>query len=273
MGVNSSDRYQAGWVSHAPPSLAGRLPPSSAEQPARPITESRCRRAWVLAAVGLFALQTPAVARDLDEIPFWRANEGWWVSENTYFAPSLDYNVRNYSSLVRIEVDARRVVETEYKFWPPGRMAAQAGRGLSREGEGVEQVTVKTFERTDDEGTARLISMEPAMALPGKVTTVRVTGADTAQQIVRDPSEPFDHYRMFISMPTPERRYLISYGLVSVAGAGAEPGSLRGLSTFHGRRIQQSDFERLRADMRRKYAVRVIVTAGPDHRPKPQRLD
>lgn len=215
-----------------------------------------------------------AAAADLADIPFWKLSQGWWKSENTYFSPTLDYNIRSYNSLVHIELKGRRVVETEYKFYAPSKLAMQHGAGQAKEGEGVEMVTVVTYEQIDDRGSVRQVAAEPQTDNNGHGETVlRVLNEDTAQRVVRDPAEPADTYRMLFSLPTPDKRYIANYGLHGKPVDGVGVGELRGFSTFNGTRVKDSDFEAARAALRKKNNVHAIVTAGADRKPVAKRLD
>ncbi len=226
-------------------------------------------RALVLAA----ALAAPASAADLAAIPFWKTSAGWWQSDNTYFAPNLDYNIRLYNSLVHIEVAGRKVTETEYKFYAPSKLAMSHGDGKTKEGEGTEVITVITYDQTDEAGTVRQASASPGTPSGDAGTTITVLNADTAQRVSREPGATTDLYRMLISQPTPDKRYIANYGIVAKATKDAELGSLRGYSTFFGTRIDAKDFADRRAQLRAKNNVHAVVAAGPDGKPVAKRLD
>ncbi len=221
-------------------------------------------RVVVLAAL----LAARASAADLAAIPFWKTSAGWWQSDNTYFAPNLDYNIRLYNSLVHIEVNGGKVVETEYKFYAPSKLATQHGDGKTKEGEGTEVITVNTYEQADEAGTVR-----PVAAAGEATTTITVLNADTAQLVRREAGAPTDLYRMLISLPTPDKRYIANYGIVTKATKDAAVGDLRGYSTFFATRIAAKDFETRRALLRAKNNVHAVVAAGPDGKPVAKRLE
>lgn len=216
-----------------------------------------------------------AAAADLADIPFWKLSQGWWQSENTYFSPTMDYNIRSYNSLIHIEVKGRRVVETEYKFYAPSALATKHGAGQARPGEGVEMVTVITYDQTDDKGSVRQSGQVPATDTGGGrgETVIRVLNEDTAQRVVRDPAQAADTYRMLYSLPTPDKRYITNYGLNGEPVNGSGTGELRGYSIFNGSRVKDADFEAARAELRKKNNVHAIVTAGADNKPVAKRLD
>jgi hypothetical protein len=215
----------------------------------------------------------PAMAGTLGDVPFWSANAGWWESENTYLDGEMNYNIRSYNSIVHIVVDGRRVVETEYKFYPPGKLAAAYGRGQARPDEGVEVVTTTVGEQADAAGTVRITSVSPALGESARMI-VTILNADTAVRTVPNAATGVDTYRMFITLPTRDRRYIQNLGIISEPGdPHGALGGLRGFSLFRGTRIVEGDFERRRAALRTRNAVHAVVTAGPDDKPLVSRLD
>ena len=215
------------------------------------------------------AAERPALA----DYPFWNRVAGWWRADNTYFNANLDYNIRSYQSIVYVEIDGMHFRETEYKFYPPGAMATAYGRGQVRDGEGVETVTLLSGELDDDAGTVRVLRMLPAAPVAAATlredeqTLIRVLSADTAVRITPNPVTGVDTYRMFMFMPTADRRYRSNFGIVSdrsgpgAANAlpGAVPGDLRGFSLFRETRIAPDEFETWRREFRQRNAVSTIV--------------
>ena len=224
--------------------------------------------AALMAATGI-AQAEPA----LQDFAYWRAMAGWWRAENTYFDGALNYNVRSYSSLVHVELIGRRYRETEYKFYPPGKLAQQAGRGELPSGDGIETVTVLEGELVDSSGRVQLGS-DPD-------TRIDVQGADTGVRVTTNPVTGIDTYRMYIFSPAPNKRYRSNFGLVSDrvgAGAanalpGAEPGDLRGYSLFREDRIDADEFTSWRQRFRVRHLVRAIAEAGPEGGVILRRLD
>ena len=79
---------------------------------------------------------------------------------------------------------------------------------------------------------------------------------------------------MFITLPTRDKRHVANLGLLTGAGGEqGEIGDLRGFSLFRGTRFAPAEFERRRAELRRRNAVRVIVEAGQDGMPVVRRLE
>jgi hypothetical protein len=216
----------------------------------------------------------------LSDFAFWRANEGWWRSENTYFDRNLDYNIRSYNSVVHVELDGATYRETEYKFYPPGKMAQGLGAGRTGADEGVETVTLIVGQLQDASGTVRLKQSVPAYA-GNEVTEIRVLGADNGMRVTTDPATGFDSYRMLVTLPSPDRRYIANFGLVSSnagpgaanAAPGAAMGDLRGFSLFRSSRVSGDEFDRLRHEFRERNKVAAIVEPGANGTPVVRRLD
>ncbi len=236
------------------------------------------RLAMLAIAMPVFAGQ--AAEQLLADFPFWRANEGWWRSDNTYFDSHLDYNIRGYNSVVHIELDGRTYRETEYKSYPAGKMATGLGMGQARADEGVETVTVTVGELVDGSGTVRVTATIPAF--PGsELTEFRPLGVDTGMRATRNPATGFDSYRMLVTLPAPDKRYVANFGLVSgTTGPGAAHaapdaavGDLRGFSLFRASRIAGDEVEKWRQSFRELNKVAVVVEAGSDGKPVARRLN
>lgn len=232
----------------------------------------------ILAAVVLSAAN--AAETRLKDFSFWRASDGWWVSDNTYFDHDLNYNIRAYNSIVHIELDGRRYRETEIKAYAPSKLATLYGAGRVSDEEGIETVTVTTGELVDEAGTVRFLKVVPDA--PGaEATQIRLLTPDTAVRVTTDPLSGFDTYRMFITLPAPDRRYIANFGLFSTApdtasrNAGSEPavGDLRGFSLFRGRRIAAGEAEKWRQEFRVRNRVAAVVEAGMDGAAVIRRLD
>jgi hypothetical protein len=209
----------------------------------------------------------------LRDFPYWRSMEGWWRAENTYFDGALNYNERSYSSLVRVELVGRRYRETEYKFYPAGKLAQQAGRGQLPADAGIETVTILEGDLVDATGSVRLLGA------PG--TSIQMLSADTGVRVTANPASGVDTYRMFIFAVAPDKRYRSNFGIVSDtqgAGAanalpGAALGDLRGFSLFREDRIAPAEFDAWRQRFRIRHGVRAIAEAGREGIVEIRRLD
>ena len=236
----------------------------------------------IIAILITLLVAAPALAAEtqLADFSFWRANAGWWRSDNTYFDQDLNYIIRSYNSVIHIELEGRTYRETEYKTYAPSKLALIYGAGKTTAEEGVETVTVSIGELVDEGGTVRLVESNPAM--PGaELTETRILNNDTAMRVTSDPATRFDAYRMVITMPTPDKRYVANFGLVSgtkgPGSANAAPdaamGDLRGFSLFRADRIAEADVQKWRDEFRVRNKVAAIVEAGPDGKPAVRRLD
>lgn len=227
-----------------------------------------------IAALAIFATVSVARAEPaLRDFPYWRAMEGWWRAENTYFDGALNYNQRSYSSLVRVELHGRRYRETEYKFYPPGKLAQQAGRGRLPADAGIETVTILEGDLVDATGKVRLLGDQN--------TSMQALSDDTGVRVTANPASGVDTYRMFIFAVAPDKRYRSNFGIVSdVQGAGAANalpgaalGDLRGYSLFREDRIAPGEFDAWRQRFRVRHHVQWIAEAGPEGDVKVRQLD
>ncbi|MCB2108969.1 MAG: hypothetical protein KDE14_14765, partial [Rhodobacteraceae bacterium] len=146
--------------------------------------------------------------------------------------------------------------------------------------EGIETVTVTTGELVDEAGTVRILKTVPDV--PGSaMTQIRILNSDTAERITNDPLSGFDSYRMFITMPAPDKRYVANFGLVSAtigpgaanAGPGAAMGDLRGFSLFRGEKIAAEDADKWRQEFRARNKVAAVVEVDADGKRVVRRLD
>jgi hypothetical protein len=206
--------------------------------------------------------------------------EGWWRSENTYLDAAMDYKERAYSGLVHVEIDGGRFRETEYKFYSPGKLAQQYARGQLADGEGLETVTTFEGQVVDAAGTVRLARSDGGD--PGRgATQIQVLTPDTGVRVTANPASGVDSYRMFMFMPTPDKRYRTNFGLVSdrtgpgAANAlpGARFGDLRGFQLFRDDRIAAGEVAAWQARFRERHQVRAIMQSGPDGATTLRRLD
>lgn len=203
---------------------------------------------------------------NVSDFPFWQLNAGWWRSDNTYFDGDLNYNIRSYNSVIHIELDGRTLRETEYKSYAPSKLAMARGEGSIAEDEGIEAVTVTTWELVDEDGTLRITSTQPAM--PGALGTITSILDDaTGSRVTRDPDTGVYAYQMLITLPTDSKRYIANYGLVG------ETGDLRGFSLFRGTRISAREASAWRDNYRAMNNVAAVIEAGKNGAAVLRRLD
>jgi hypothetical protein len=241
---------------------------------ARVLSPFRCKTRLLSAVLTLTAAvaATAAEAKPLSQVPFWSTSSGWWSSDNVYFTPDHDYNVRSYNSIIEIRVESDRVTETEYKFIPPGKLAKAYGGAIVHEDDGVEVDTVTTYLRIKGTDNVLQHSVSPTLAPSDARTSIEILSKDTAVRVVREPSAANDFYRMFITMPTGDRRYMANYGFASKAEGGKVPGDLRGFSTFDTRRISADSVEALRAQYRVRNRTTILIVPNADGKPDVKRI-
>lgn len=210
------------------------------------------------------------VAGELGEVPFWRGASGCWVSENSYFKPDMDYNLKSYASILCVRTEGGVMRETEIKYYPASPMASGYAAGLLRDGEGVEVENVAEGRQLDEAGRVRLVREVPQFGTGAGVTEIVPVSGDTALKETRAAGAAHDSYRMILTMPAPDRRYRLNLGLVS---EGAAAGDLRGFSIFRERRIGEGEVAAVRAALRARFSVGVVVTADAAGAPVRRRLD
>lgn len=213
----------------------------------------------------LLAFTTPVFGQTekvLTDFPFWQKSAGVWESENTYMDADMNYLVRSYSSLVRIELRGRQYVEVEHRFYPAGQSTDRYGQGLMGPGEGVELVVNTTAELIDDKGTLGNIIIDHAGSSQGPNAAYRVMSNNDAVRINTNPETGVDNYRMYFNFTTPDRRYRSNFGLLGSDETNL--GGLRAFILYRDKRINAADFESRRQALRQRYNVKVISVADPD---------
>jgi hypothetical protein len=228
------------------------------------------RRWLVLLALGLAG---PAAAGGLGDVPFWRGSLGCWTSENSYFNPQMDYNLKSYASILCVRIEGDTMQETEIKYYPASAMASGYAGGLLRAGEGVEVVNMAEGRREDEVGRVRLTRSVPVFGQSAETTEIVPLSDDTAMRQTRVAGEAHDNYRMIVTLPAPDRRYRLNLGLVSAPGGEAVAGDLRGFSIFRERRIAEAEVAGLRAALRQRFAVGVVVRADSEGAPMRVRVE
>lgn len=208
------------------------------------------------------ALATAEARTDLRDVEFWRQSAGWWLAVNSYFDGDMNSRLPEYHTLTGVEVLVDRVIETEYKFYPPGEFSSDLSDGKISPENGVELLTVSEHLATGVEGAVRQTD-SVAAATVGMNT--RVLAADSGIRQVVDADSGYEHYRQYLSLNKPDRRYILTLGLASDPGAEhAGLGALRGFSLSRGERFDRRQVESERARLRIRYSVGGIVSLLAD---------
>ncbi|TXS92011.1 hypothetical protein FV139_14900 [Parahaliea maris] len=206
----------------------------------------------------------PAPENRLGDFEYWQQSEGWWLGNNSYMDGQMNYRVKQYHTITGIAVEDGKVVETEYKFFPPGEGSAFASGGKVGADRGIEIITISEHARADSAGTVRQVSIRPDLAGSNGMET-RLVAPDSAIRRVLDPVSGYEHYRQFISLNPRDKRYVINMGLVSEsADEHADIGSLRGFAVSRAERIAADRVESERARLRVLHAVGGTVSSAPD---------
>jgi len=93
------------------------------------------------------------------------------------------------------------MVETEYRFYQPGKLALGSGRGEITAHEGIEVVTFLCGERIVANGTVRMTSASPEWDMP-EIATTSVLGTDTGVGIFTGAISGVGSYRKSVAFCT-----------------------------------------------------------------------
>ncbi|MFK7954725.1 MAG: hypothetical protein AB8B96_01390 [Lysobacterales bacterium] len=198
--------------------------------------------------------------------PFWQNSVGWWRSTNTYFDGNLDYQIREYHSLVHVTADGDELIEIEHKFYPPGKAANLYGGGKVHDGEGIEVVSTTRW-TVLSASTIALKSSEPAFGPPARMET-QILSEDTAVRRVFNPGDGSERYRMLITLHDSNRRNIANYGLAPDAETG-----LSGFALFRGVRISEQSLQQARASLIKHHSIAATLRASDDSGPVVKRMD
>jgi hypothetical protein len=201
-------------------------------------------------------------AADLSDFPFWRQMSGTWESENTYFDSDMDYQVRAYNSLVRIELAGRQFRETEHRFYPAGLGPSRYGKGIEKPGEGIELVVKTTGELIDGAGTLGNIWTDHSVGSSDPNVVYRILSRNDGVRVKTNTDTGVDNYRMYFNFITPDSRLRSNVGIHSAAEDNL--GHLRAFILYRDLRVDPTVFEARRAALRKRHNVRVISVANPD---------
>lgn len=212
------------------------------------------------AVIGVFAGESHA-QNALNDVPYWRASEGLWEGENTYFDDTMDYNVRDYASLSRVELDGTSYREVEHRFYPHGLGTERYANGLAQAGEGVELIQIYTGTLVDEAGTVELPRATSRASANGAGATYRVLSDNDAVRLRVDPETGTEAYRYYVTLVGANNRYKSNFGL---RYEGDNIGGLRAFILYRDQRIDGATFDARRAALRAKYNVTVLNEPDPN---------
>ncbi len=228
-----------------------------------PIGAGLSARLVFLALLSLLPVPGMADAvAELEKVPYWQRSAGWWLGTNSYFDGDMNVRLREYHTITGFELRGDRVIETEYKFYPPGDASPFLSYGEIPVSQGVELVTVSEHIASDAAGSVRQETIRPQIVESTGMQT-DVVAADSAIRRVIDPLSGFEHYRQYVSLNPPERRYVLNMGVASDPNdPDKDVGALRGFAVSRAVRIAAEDVEAERLRLRQHHAVGGIVSAG-----------
>lgn len=195
-----------------------------------------------------------ALAIDLRTEPFWQSSQGIWANHSTYLNGDLEYKIKSYHSITAIDVKADHVTIKETKYYPPGGFYGAAIGLTIDKNEGVEFITITTASAIM--GTSDVI-MNDGKA--NRKTTITPLNKDTAMLAASEKGSVIDDYRMFITIPDNNHRFVSNLGIDSKA-LGSSAGALKGVSFFNGKRISESEIKEQLNTWRDLYQVGSVVT-------------
>jgi hypothetical protein len=197
----------------------------------------------------------------LADFPFWQKMSGWWEGDNTYMDSDLNYLIRSYSSLVRIELKGGHFREVEHRFYPEGLGASRYGKGLEKPGEGIELVVTTTGELIDGDGTVGMIRADHLEGSAAPHNRYRLLSDNDAVRLKPNLKTGVDTYRMYFTFVTADRRLRSN---VAIHSEGEDIGGLRAFILYRDQRIDSSAFDARRAALREKHKVKLLSVADPD---------
>jgi len=230
-------------------------------------------RLWAIALAAGAALSAgPLAAKGFVEFPVWKAMEGLWYGDLSYYSGDRSYRIHPYNALFRIELDGEKFHQQNWMYYPPDSPSAAAlSEGLAGPGEGVEFIVNNWGEAIDDQGTMKTIKIDHRFDFEGGERAIVVNDYVVVYSYHNANSGVLQHLQM-VNLGVPGMRVRTAQGFdpdEMVADADtveARPNpnftKPRSFSSFRETRVPVEDFEKHRAELREKYNVTVVVRAG-----------
>ena len=214
----------------------------------------------------------PAAAKDFVEFPVWKAMEGLWHGDLSYYAGDGSYRIHPYNALFRIELDGEKFHQQNWMYYPPDHPSTAAlSEGLAGPGEGVEFIVNNWGEAIDDEGTMKTIKIDHRFDFEGGERAIVVNDYVVVYSYHNAVSGALQHLQM-VNLGVPNMRVRTAQGfdpnefIVDAETGDQQPNpgytKPRSFSSFRETRVPVEDFDKLRAELREKYNVTVVVRAG-----------
>lgn len=196
------------------------------------------------------------------DFSFWRMMEGYWEAKNTYFDSDMNYIIRSYSSLIIIKLDNKNYFEKEYRFYPYSIAADRYGKGLVKEGEGIEVIVSYSGKLIDDKGTMGNTHADHVGVSSGDGIKYKLLSDKDSLRANRKAETIFDSYRLYTTFTSPNHKFRSNFGLYYET-KDKDPGSMRAFILSQDHRIGNNDFEERRNYLRNKYNIKVVSSADP----------
>ena len=195
-----------------------------------------------------------------NDFQFWRMMDGYWEAKNTYFDSDMNYIIRSYSSLIIIKLHKKNYSETEYRFYPYGIAATRYGKGLVKEGEGIEIEVNYSGKLIDDNGTMGNIHADHGGVSMGNGVKYEILGGNEALRSNKKAGNTIDSYRLYTTFISPNYRLRSNFGLY-YKSLDEKPGSMRAFILSQDQRIKSEDFNIRRNNLRKKFNIKVVSVA------------
>ncbi|MDO6693064.1 hypothetical protein Q4574_07195 [Aliiglaciecola sp. 3_MG-2023] len=203
-------------------------------------------------------------AEDLQTVPFWQAQQGHWLSENTYMDGKYNRKIAHYGTIFSINVDAEEATVVERKFYPPGHFPGSAVGLEIPETMGVQLIQITKAKTIGSEDAPGSVLFAPLNAYTANSEDRIQPVTDSAALFTStNTSSNQLTYQMLITLPSPNTRIVVNLGL-NQQDKIYELGPLRGVSVFSAVRIELSDVDKEQKLLRERYNTGVVVTTDED---------
>jgi hypothetical protein len=222
------------------------------------------------------------VTKTFRDFAVWRKMEGLWRGDLSYYKGDGSYSIHPYNALFRIRYDGASYHQQNWMFYPPGSaQAAWLSRGLAKPDEGVEMTVNNWGRMVDNKGTMITEKIDHLFDFIGGERTDVIDEDVVIYRYISPDSGVMQHLQM-VNMAHANRRTRTAQGFDAnrfvrdpltqkdvIDPATGQPtpnpnlGLPRAFSAYREVRIADDQLEAVRAEWRRKYNVKVFVSAGP----------
>lgn len=212
--------------------------------------------AAVVAGAGLL-FSSVILAGNLQSIPFWQKQAGVWQSENTYLDGNFEYRIKAYRSLVVVSLTEQTLIIREIKFYPAGSFnGAAVGLDIPAD-HAVQLIQVTEASAMSDQGVVEFNQVPTQNG--SSVTRITPLSSDSGLMTISNRHSGVESYRAWITLPTENTRHVINLGLHTQTSDTLQAGAIRGVSIFHGRRLENDAVPEAIARSQQDYGIATIV--------------